>query len=99
MHRYAVNGNECLQHVAYWTDRFDDDFATATGRGWVVGQSGQVGRKGRFVYFDTEHHPGTVIELSEKSGRKGAMFQRIRAQADDWDGSDPIRTTWPIDPE
>ncbi len=96
---FLAGGNEGLQHVAYWTDRFDDDFATATRLGWTVGQSGQVGRKGRFVYFDTEHHPGTVIELSEKSGKKGAMFERIRAAADDWDGRDPIRTSWPIEAE
>jgi hypothetical protein len=96
---YLKAGNEGLQHVAYWTDHFDDDFATATGLGWTVGQSGEVGRKGRFVYFDTEQHPGTVIELSEKSGRKGVMFERIRAAAADWEGSDPIRTAWPIPPE
>ena len=23
---------------------------------------GEVGEKGRFIYFDTEYHPGTVIE-------------------------------------
>ena len=50
----------------------------------------------RFAYFDTETHPGTVVELSETSGPKGIMFKRIAEAADMWDGSDPIRTEWPI---
>ena len=89
-------GNEGLQHIAYWTDHFDADQAKALALGWQIGQAGEVGHDGRFVYFDTEYHPGTVIELSEKSGPKGRMFQRIAAAAVDWDGTDPIRTTWPI---
>ena len=40
--------------------------------------SGEVGERGRFVYFDTEYHPGTVIELSEVAGPKGKMFDLIR---------------------
>jgi hypothetical protein len=46
---------------------------------------------GRFVYFANEAHPGTVIELSEISGRKGATFARIAEIAKSWDGSEPIR--------
>ncbi|MDP6344985.1 MAG: VOC family protein, partial [Alphaproteobacteria bacterium] len=53
-------GREGLQHMAYWTDHFDRDLATATELGWPIGQSGEVGSDGRFVYFDTEAHPGTV---------------------------------------
>lgn len=94
---FLAAGREGLQHVAYWTDAFDADMAKALALGWEVGQSGEVGADGRFVYFDTEAHPGTVIELSEKSGRKGLMFKRIREASDGWDGSDPIRTTWPIE--
>jgi len=90
-------GHEGLQHVAYWTDQFDRALATAEELGWELAQSGEVGRQGRFAYFDTQRHPGTVIELSETSGPKGRMFQRIREAAEHWDGSDPIRTAWPID--
>jgi hypothetical protein len=32
-----------------------------------------------------------VIELSEVAGPKGKLFDMIRAAADGWDGSDPIR--------
>lgn len=53
--------------------------------------SGEVGERGRFVYFDTEYHPGTVIELSEVAGPKGKMFDLIRAASEGWDGSNPVR--------
>lgn len=85
-------GREGLQHVAYWTEAFDDMMAKLSEQGFVVGQSGQInGADGRFVYFDTEAHPGTVIELSEISGPKGLFFKKIAEIAADWDGSDPIR--------
>jgi len=59
--------------------------------GYRVGQSGSIGGpQGRFVYFTTEAHPGTVIELSDVSGAKGAIFRRIAEAAKNWDGSDPI---------
>ncbi len=89
-------GHEGLQHIAYWTDRFDDALRVADNLGWRLGQSGHVGMPGRFAYFDTEAHPGTVVELSETNGPKGAMFKRIAAASRDWDGRDPIRTEWPL---
>ncbi len=85
-------GREGLQHVAYWTRSFDADLARIQALGHSVGHSGRVGGEdGRFVYLETEAHPGTVIELSEISGPKGRFFERIAELARDWDGSDPIR--------
>lgn len=83
-------GNEGLQHVAYWTESFDRDLETALEAGFRVGQSGQVGADGRFVYFESDGHPGTVVELSEISGEKGRFFTHIREAASRWDGSEPI---------
>lgn len=84
-------GNTGLQHVAYWTSDFDADLARLTGQGFTVVMSGEVGERGRFVYFDTEYHPGTVIELSEVAGPKGRMFDLIRDSSIGWDGDDPVR--------
>ncbi|MCP6423206.1 hypothetical protein NL463_28260, partial [Klebsiella pneumoniae] len=58
---------------------------------FVPVMSGEVGERGRFVYFDTEYHPGTVIELSEVAGPKGRMFQLIRDASEGWDGCNPVR--------
>jgi hypothetical protein len=84
-------GNAGLQHVAYWTETFDDDMKRLTAQGFKVVMSGEVGERGRFVYFDTEYHPGTVIELSEVAGPKGKLFRMIREASLGWDGSNPVR--------
>lgn len=84
-------GHTGLQHVAYWTQQYDDDLARLTAQGFKPAMSGEVGERGRFVYFDTEYHPGTVIELSEVAGPKGKLFDLIRAASEGWDGSDPVR--------
>ena len=69
----------------------DRDLDRTRERGLVVGQSGCVGGPdGRFVYFATEAHPGTVVELSEISGAKGRFFAHIRDRVRDWDGTEPI---------
>jgi hypothetical protein len=89
---FLAAGHEGLQHVACWTRHFDRDLDRARSAGFEVGQSGQIGADGRFVYFESRGHPGTVVELSEISGAKGRFFDHIREAAVSWDGSDPIRT-------
>jgi hypothetical protein len=84
-------GHTGLQHVAYWTENFDKDLADAAERGFKVAMSGEVGERGRFVYFDAEYHPGTVIELSEVAGPKGKLFRMIREASQGWDGRDHVR--------
>ena len=85
-------GHEGLQHVAYWTKNYQEVYDTALARGYKVGHEGQIGgEKGRFAYFDTQAHPGSIVEISDISGTKGKMFEHIRQAAVDWDGSDPIR--------
>lgn len=85
-------GRTGLQHVAYWTENYDEDLARLTRQGFKAVMSGEVGERGRFVYFDTEYHPGSVIELSEVAGPKGKLFDLIRTESENWDGRDPVRS-------
>jgi catechol 2,3-dioxygenase-like lactoylglutathione lyase family enzyme len=87
---FLRKGHEGLHHVAYWTENFDADLARLKSTGYEIGQHGGVS-DGRFAYFLAENHPGSVIELSEISGRKGKFFKRIAEAAGVWDGSEPIR--------
>lgn len=81
-----------LQHVAMWTTTYDADLERILAKGFKPVMGGEVGADGRFVYFDTEYHPGAVIELSEVLGPKGDMFRLIREAAETWDGvTDPVR--------
>ncbi|WP_158747833.1 VOC family protein [Acidisphaera sp. L21] len=84
-------GRTGLQHVACWTENYEADLARLTAQGLDPVMSGEVGARGRFVYFDTEYHPGAVVELSEVEGPKGTMFRLIREAAANWDGSEPVR--------
>jgi catechol 2,3-dioxygenase-like lactoylglutathione lyase family enzyme len=85
-------GHEGLQHLAYWTEAMDADLERAAAAGFRVGQSGRIGGPdGRFVYFETDAHPGTVVELSDISGAKGRFFAHLAEIGRSWDGTDPIR--------
>ncbi|MEP0707595.1 MAG: VOC family protein [Parvibaculum sp.] len=85
-------GREGLQHMSYWTTDYQAAYDRAIAAGYKVGHEGQIGgAQGRFVYFDTETHPGTVIEMSDISGAKGQFFEHIRKSAIGWDGSNPVR--------
>tara|TARA_R110000737_G_scaffold78494_1_gene110053 strand:- start:395 stop:934 length:540 start_codon:yes stop_codon:yes gene_type:complete len=88
---FMAKGLRGLQHVAFWTKQYEADLLMMLDRGFTLKMSGEVGVNGRFAYFAEEHHPGTVIELSEVLGPKGTMFDMIRAASVDWDGSDPVR--------
>ena len=89
---FLDSGREGLQHVAYWTKDYQALYDRALSLGYKVGHEGQIGgEQGRFAYFETEAHPGTVIEISDISGPKGAFFEFVRQAAIGWDGADPIR--------
>jgi catechol 2,3-dioxygenase-like lactoylglutathione lyase family enzyme len=85
-------GFKGVQHVAYWTEKFDADLAGAQAAGLKVCMGGEVGENGRFVYFeDLSGLPGTTIELSEVAGPKGKMFRMIHEASEGWDGAQPVR--------
>ena len=88
---FAQSGRSGLQHVAFWTEDYEADLERLLAQGFKAVMSGEVGERGRFVYFDTEYHPGTVVELSEVAGPKGTMFRMIREASENWDGRDPVR--------
>jgi hypothetical protein len=85
-------GNEGAQHLAYWTTDFQGLYDTAIDLGLTVAHEGAIGgESGRFAYFDTEVHAGTILEISDISGFKGEVFADLRKQAAEWDGTNPIR--------
>jgi hypothetical protein len=89
---FTEHGHEGLQHMAYWTTDYEKEFTRFLNLGFTIGQEGQIGGpQGRFAYFQTETHPGTVIEISDISGGKGQFFERVKQAAAEWDGSRPVR--------
>jgi len=89
---FLARHGEGLQHMSYWSMDYQGLYDRAVAAGCLVGHEGQIGGpKGRFAYFDTSGHAGTVIEISDISGSKGRFFERVKVAALDWDGSDPVR--------
>ncbi len=88
---FLADGEEGLQHIAFWAEDFDAVLEEAFRLGFREGHSGEIGRDGRFVYLDSPGHSGSVIELSEVSGAKGKFFVSVREAAETWDGSTRIR--------
>ena len=87
-------GREGVQHVAFWTERFDADCARAEAVGWKPVFTGYtVEPAGRIAYFSDRDapHPGVMVELSAYSPGKKIAFDHVAAAAEGWDGSDPIR--------
>ncbi|GAC56275.1 putative oxidoreductase [Gordonia hirsuta DSM 44140 = NBRC 16056] len=89
---FLDGGHEGVQHIAYWAEDYQGLYDRALAAGFTVGQEGRIGGEdGRFAYLATEHHPGTVIEISDLGGSKAFIFGLIKMAADNWDGSNPIQ--------
>jgi len=85
-------GHEGLQHVAFWTTEYQSLYDAMAEAGYTLGHEGQIGGpQGRFAYYDSDAHPGTVVEISDVSGGKGRFFDHVRRAAAEWDGRKTIR--------
>ncbi|MFJ3671503.1 zinc-binding dehydrogenase [Streptomyces sp. NPDC090106] len=89
---FLAAGHEGVQHLAYWSEDYQTLYDRALAAGFTVGQEGRIGgADGRFAYLETEHHPGTVIEISDIGGSKKLVFDLIRLAAANWDGTRPVQ--------
>ncbi len=98
---FIAAGHEGLQHVSTWPEpgEYRAVMERAAKAGHRIGQAGESVR-GPFVYYETDSHgtfghPGTVMEIAELTPVRRRQFEAIEAAARGWDGTDPIRLTWP----
>lgn len=85
-----ARGEEGFHHMALYCEDYDADLATYRMSGAEISFSGSVGGK-RFCYLDTSPQLGCMIELIEASPSQAEFFARIREEALNWDGTDPVR--------
>lgn len=91
MYRDFLDDNrEGLHHLGYLVDGYEGVVQGCLDRGWVIGQSGSVGGVA-FTYFDTESHPGTIIEVIEGTDLARGFYAMLEERCRSWDGSDPVR--------
>jgi len=79
-----------LHHLGHFAPDYDAYVAEFTKAGLAPYHHGTSGPGGRFAYFPTEAHGGTVVEVLETT-LHGPFFAMMRDAARDWDGANPIR--------
>ena len=89
---FLHGGNEGLQHLAFWPDDYDSAYEEAVRTGYRIGQEGQLPR-GKFVYFESSGHSGTVFEFNEITPLRQSIIDQIREAAENWDGAEPVIQT------
>jgi len=90
--RDLVNdGSTGFHHMATYTEEFDADLEHYSRAGAGIAFSGlMMGH--RVYYLDTVATLGFMVELIEVNPVAAGIFAQIRAAAEDWDGSEPVRT-------
>lgn len=83
-------GREGLHHLGYLVDDYEAAVEAGLARGWRVGQRGSLQGVG-FTYFDTETHPGTIVEVIEGSAAARGFYAMLEERCRSWDGNDPIQ--------
>ncbi len=80
-----------LQHVGVLSDDLaaDTNLLAAQGSNMILRLVNAAnGVETRF--FDTEYHPGAMLELIERSEAAEMGFAAMKSAAHDWDGSQPL---------
>jgi catechol 2,3-dioxygenase-like lactoylglutathione lyase family enzyme len=84
-------GQEGFHHMAYFADDIVAEFARYRDLGVTLVFEGQFGDM-RLGYFDTRPQLGFMVEVLEHRPDIDRLFAHIADAAEDWDGSDPIRS-------
>jgi hypothetical protein len=85
-------GHEGLHHVGYFSENYDELLQRGLDAGLVVEQAGVLfAPEGKFTYFASSGHPGTIQELIAVHDGNRDLFRMVADSAVDWDGKDPIR--------
>jgi len=89
---FLAAGYEGLHHVGYFCEDHDEDRRRGLEAGLVIEQEGVLfGPEGKFTYFATSGHPGTIQELIALHDGNRELFGMIADSALNWDGRDPVR--------
>jgi catechol 2,3-dioxygenase-like lactoylglutathione lyase family enzyme len=91
--RYAPHESG-LHHLAFIVGDLDEVTERLVAGGHTLAMTARTSNT-RFHFVDAVATLGHMIELYEESDRIRAFYEMVRAAADGWDGSDPIRQLAP----
>jgi Glyoxalase/Bleomycin resistance protein/Dioxygenase superfamily len=89
---FLSGGREGFNQFAYWATDFDAAVQSAQDAGWPVVWSGGETEGVRYAYVEPSGGPAPIIEISELNDATTGLGDFLRAAADGWDGTDPIRS-------
>lgn len=80
-----------LHHFGVATPNYMAALAHYQSMGWTLAYEAEVANGTRVGYFDTGASLPAMIEVIEFLPATEAMFDRFKASARGWDGSEPVR--------
>ena len=88
---FLSSKGEGFHQLAYWTEDFETTMEAVRGAEWPIVWSGGSDLGVQFAYMQPAGGPAEVIEVSEYNEVTSGMATFVRDEAQNWDGSDPIR--------
>ena len=85
-------GETGLHHLAYFVDDIHETTARLGEQGYPLAMSAVAGGTTRFHFVDATAQLGHFLELYEPNDGLRGFYAKVRAAAEDWDGTEPIRT-------
>jgi catechol 2,3-dioxygenase-like lactoylglutathione lyase family enzyme len=89
---FIGSGREGVHHVAFWPDDFDGACAALEQSGSDLVCSIYAPNGGGHVnYYTAPAHLGVMLEVAPMTAERVRYFGGIKALADNWDGTRPVR--------
>ncbi len=85
-------GGTGLHHIALFVDDLGAALAEQAAAGNQTAQYAVTTTGTAFAFVDTTRSLGHMLELYEPSPGLSTFYAMVAAAAENWDGSDPIRT-------
>lgn len=89
---YLAGGGQGFHHVALIVDNLPASMAAFEAAGHATGLYAEVSPGVGFAMMDCRETLGHFIELYEPTEALRMVYGLVRSAAQDWDGSDPIRS-------
>ncbi|MDR6858782.1 VOC family protein [Variovorax guangxiensis] len=89
---FLDSGRQGLQHVAFWPDDWAGACQELERSGFQEVCSAEAASGGgKVVYYSGPAHLGVMLEIAPMTAERARYFGGIKALADSWDGSRPVR--------
>ncbi|MEP1593374.1 MAG: VOC family protein [Halieaceae bacterium] len=85
-------GEEGLHHMATFSEELDTELSRYADMGFPTATLATTETGTRFAYVDTSAVLGHMVELYQEDSGIRDFYAMVAAAAENWDGTDPVRT-------